>query len=134
MILVEVKWSQLFVNLGHNLIVKGTGDILVVLEREGVISLGKEAIQSFPNIDLYLIHSELPITYLHLIFGHVDVERLQILFNVSDLLMKVKLLVVELYVVVTAYVAHKSLDKIFKAIHLLSELVLLTDVGFPRFI
>ena len=99
-----------------------------------MVCLSKEPIKSLSDIDLDLIDCQIPIVNLELILWHVYVERFQVLFDISDLLMKVKLLMVEFYIVVVAYVCHKALNELFIAIHLLPKLVLLADIVLTSFI
>ena len=99
-----------------------------------MISFNKESIQSFSDIYLDLIGHMCHIINSDLVLRHVLIEGLEILFNVSDLLLKVILLMVELNVVVPFDVLHQRLNHFFILIHLRSDLVFLTYVLASQFV
>lgn len=91
-----------------------------------MVGLKEEGVEALSDVDLDLIHGEGGIIQAELVLGHVDVERLEVLLDISDLLMQVVLLMIELNVVVPLDVAHQGLDLALIVVHSPAKLVLLT--------
>ena len=82
-----------------------------------MISFNKESIEPLPDINLDLIGNMHHIFNLDLVLRHVLIEGLEVLLNVSNLLFKVILLMIELNIVVPLDVLHQSLYHLFILIH-----------------
>jgi hypothetical protein len=106
-LLEEIEGTELFVDLSNFLVWQGLSHIFVVLQGEVMISLCEKRVQPLPNINLDLIHCQLHVLNLHLVFGHIDLEGLEVLFDGTDALLQVVLLVVEFNIVELPDVFHE---------------------------